>query len=518
MSSLLPREGALWTPKYYTKPLKLKDGSYNELTDGDKASAFAEAFLTTDQGVKAGEPLVLDEWQNFVVRNALEINPETGYRRYRIFLILLPRKNGKTLLVSVILGYLFIENKPTKKQIVNAASSAKQAKLVYNYLHHQFQKSPYFKKQVRSNKKEATNLLNGSVMQPIAANINTAQGLEVTAASADELHKWEGKYSDETATEFWNAITNSAGALPESLVLGISTAGNNKYNFLGQLRDYAIKVATGEIVDDTFGVAIWEPDDGDDPLDEKTWLKVNPSLAAGKMSMDYFRSKFMQAAETNMRVAFRDFLNIWGRAEGEQYISDYVWDKAGKEGSDIPDGASVTVGFDGSRTGDSTVIVIKDTETKIVKIWESWNKPSGNDGENWYVSREEVELSLKRLHAVMDVKGIWTDKTYFEAEMLRWANQYNWDVTVIPQTNERMIPLGNQFKQDLQEARAFHTKDLELSKFVSNAILTEKGSYAKDGKGSKNRIDGLVGAVLANGLDWYLDNTDDSAGEVVFLR
>lgn len=81
-----------------------------------------------------------------------------------------------------------------------------------------------------------------------------------------------------------------------------------------------------------------------------------------------------------------------------------------------------------------------------------------------------------------------------------------------------MIPMGNLFRSDIATKKVFHTGDQTMTKYVMNAIETVKGAYAKESRASRNRIDILVGAVLANGARHFLFDVEDGDTEVLVLR
>ena len=72
---------------------------------------FAETFLHVSKGKLAGEPLILTAWQRNLLTALYERRPD-GLLRYRRSLIGLGRKNGKSLLGSLIALYGLIEGEP----------------------------------------------------------------------------------------------------------------------------------------------------------------------------------------------------------------------------------------------------------------------------------------------------------------------------------------------------------------------------------------------------------------------
>ena len=80
-------------------------------SDGPLVADFASTFLHVSKGVRAGEALELTGWQRQLLEALYERRPD-GLLRYRRSLIGLGRKNGKSLLGSLIALYGLIEGEP----------------------------------------------------------------------------------------------------------------------------------------------------------------------------------------------------------------------------------------------------------------------------------------------------------------------------------------------------------------------------------------------------------------------
>ena len=92
------------------------------------------------KGVRAGEPLVLTDWQSDLLDNLFERRPD-GLLRYRRSLVGLSRKNGKSLLGSLIALYQLIEGEPGA-EVYSAAGDRQQARVVFNEAKWQIMQSP----------------------------------------------------------------------------------------------------------------------------------------------------------------------------------------------------------------------------------------------------------------------------------------------------------------------------------------------------------------------------------------
>ena len=112
-----------WKPAFYTPRKYLS-------TDGDEIIAFAEAHFQVLKGFKAGSPLEFTNWQKWLLRSLFERN-DTGRLRYRRALIGLPRKNGKSLMMSAVGVYSMIAGE-AGSEIYAVANDRQQARIIFN--------------------------------------------------------------------------------------------------------------------------------------------------------------------------------------------------------------------------------------------------------------------------------------------------------------------------------------------------------------------------------------------------
>jgi len=167
-------------------------------------------------------------------------------------------------------------------------------------------------------------------------------------------------------------------------------------------------------------------------------------------------------------------------------------------------------------TGDSTGIVIMDIRTGIFQVYKLWEDTGDPD---WVVDREDVIAAVDKLFTDYNVRMLWADDSYYSQDVYKWSKKYQSRVQKIPQNATRITPLAQQFVQDIVSGVIFHNNEEALTRHVSNALATEAGSYRKDKRGSKNKIDLLVCSVLANGArNYILKKEARNTGSALILR
>src|ERR1035437_5328236 len=94
-------------------------------TDGNRLIKFSETFGRMVAGPQSGKPLVLRDWQKKLLFDLAEAQPRRG-------LIMLPRKNGKSYLSSLIALYALCGDGEEGAEVLGCAGARDQAKLVFN--------------------------------------------------------------------------------------------------------------------------------------------------------------------------------------------------------------------------------------------------------------------------------------------------------------------------------------------------------------------------------------------------
>lgn len=456
---------------------------------------FAATMLKASRGFRVGEPLIFTEWQSWLTNRIFETNPETGLLRYRIGLVLEPRKNGKSIKgTTYALEHLVFG--PAGGQVYSAAGDRAQAKIVFGEARQQVLNNPTLSRIVKVYRDALEMPSKGSVYRALSADAARAHGLGPSLVIADEVHAWPSTASNTRGDELWEALTTGSADRPESLVLGITTAGGHTDTLLGRLYEHGKRVAMGEIEDPQFGFWSWEADAEDDPTDPQTWQKANPNLAEGLLDVGDFEAAIASAGSAGFAGFQRYRLNQWVRLAGEDFCSPHHYAEAQREES-IKPGATICAGFDGSVSGDATGLVAIDVDSGTMSVLAVW-EPDHSDPD-WTVDRADVNRAVEKMFETYNVKMMWCDPSFYEPDVLEWSKRWRRRVERIPPTNHRIAPLAQQFLADMVAKEIGGDQDPRLKRHVLNAVATEAGSFRKEKKNSPRKIDLLACAVLANG-------------------
>jgi phage terminase large subunit-like protein len=483
----------LRAPSEHWKPAYSTEAKF-DTSRGEYVSDFAAKLLRVSRGFKVGEPLVFTDWQSWLVERIFEENPD-GTLRYRRAIVGLPRKNGKSLLgTTIALEHLLFG--PQGAQVYSAASDRAQAKIVFGEARQQVLNNPTLSRVIKVYRDALELPSKGAVYRALSADASAAHGLGPSLVIADELHAWPSSNTNKRGDELWDALVTGSGDRPESLVLGITTAGGNTDTLLGRLYEHGKRVVGGEVDDDQFGFWWWEASNDDDPTDPNIWKKANPNLAEGLLDESDFEAAIASSGSAGFAGFQRFRLNQWVRLAGEDFISPHFWSEAKRDG-DVKPGASICAGFDGSVSGDATGLVAIDVETGLMKVLAAF-EPDPSDPD-WAVSRDDVNAAIQKMFDTYDVQMLWADPSFYEPDVLEWSQKWRRRVERIPPTNHRMAPMAQQFVTDLVAKEIGHNGDARLTRHVLNAVATESGSFRKEKKNSPRKVDLLACAILANG-------------------
>lgn len=294
-----------------------------------KAIEFIEELITHVEGVLAGKPFLLEDWQKGFIGclygwQKLD-HLDRQVRRYSEALLYVPRKNGKTPLAAAICNFELFCGGEKGAQIVSAAADVEQAALLYNHAQGQVRNEPelmnrakiYAGRGQRAIVYEAL----GSSYKVISSDANTKHGGNLTLFIMDELHTQKTReLSDvlETSTASENVL--------QTLELNITTADYVRESICNEKLDYAHKICSGIIKASEFLPVVYEATVEDDWTDPKVWQHANPNLGVS-VSLAYMerKCKKAQAVPSFENTFKRLHLNIQTE-QADRWLQMAMWD------------------------------------------------------------------------------------------------------------------------------------------------------------------------------------------------
>ena len=230
------------------------------------------AFLQHSKGEWAKQIFILEPWQQFILWNVFGWKRADGTRRYRTAYVEVARKNGKTTLLAGVGLYMLTSDGEGGAEIYSVATKREQAKQVWGEAKRMVEKAPDdLKNSIYCSGLNMSVDETASKFEPLAADANTLDGLNVHCAIVDELHAHR-------SANLYAVLDTSTGSRRQPLMFSITTAGDDQHSFCYEQREYAEQVVTGVIEDDSFFSYIASIDKGDAWDDPAVWIKANPNL------------------------------------------------------------------------------------------------------------------------------------------------------------------------------------------------------------------------------------------------
>lgn len=241
---------------------------------------FFEHYLTHTKGRWAGDPFIPFPWEEHrIIRPLFGIlreqpsdrHPE-GLRRINSGYIEVPKKNGKSPIMSGIgLKGIVADNEP-KAEVFCAAADKKQATIIHEASEQMVRNNDelFAMCKIITSQKRITRLDNS--FEALSADVPTKHGYSPSMVLFDELHAQQ-------KPDLYNILTEeSTIARDQPLKLSITTAGYDQESICWKQREHAVKVLTGIIEDKEFLPVIYGMDEDEDWENEENWKAVNPSM------------------------------------------------------------------------------------------------------------------------------------------------------------------------------------------------------------------------------------------------
>lgn len=510
----------------------LQDGKSRGLVFDRKAAEraldFFPALLRLNGGGWEGKPYHLLLWQSFVVGSLFGWKGPDGHRRFRVAYIETGKGSGKSPLAAGIGLYGLMADGCPRAEVYAAATKHDQAMVLFRDAVAMVDLSPEIARRIvksgtGQNVWNLAYLEKGAFFRPISAD-NGASGPRPHIVLLDEIHE----HRTNAVVENLRAGTKQD---PSALVFMITNSGSSKTSVAWEYHDYGVKVAAGQIADDSFFAYICALDEGEDPFkSEECWPKANPSLVDGLPGAKYLREQVTQARGMPSKEARVRRLNFcqWTEA-ANPWIDGEIWFGAQAEPPppELLRGRKCWGGLDLSSTTDLTAAALLFEPIPIDPWWRLacrfWLPADGladradrdrvpyvkwrDDG--WLattpgkvVHKAFVLQSLAEWAAFFDLQAVAYDRWRIEdIKQLASDEGISLPWRAWGQGFKDMAPAIDQFESLLVGGIMRHPGSPVLTWNAANAVVLQDPAgnrkLAKDR--SDGRIDGIVASVMAAG-------------------
>lgn len=339
----------------FLNDLKKMETDWNYYWDEYEAERIVKwfSYCKHSKGPYEGKPIILNSWQKFVVCNIEAWKcKDSNYRRFRFAFIQVGRKNSKSQLEAGMAAYECGAKGHNAAEVYTLGVEREQAKIVFDEVDLMLSKP--LKRRFKITQKEIRHKKSHSFIKHLSQKAGkTGDGKNPQMAIIDEYHA----HPD---SKMYDVMKSGMISRQEPLLVIITTAGTD-YEETPCYYEYkdCCSILDGIIDNDRYFVMICELEKGDDPFNEKTWIKANPVAATYKVGIESIKELAKLAENSSNENKKTDFLtkncNIYVDAGKNKYIDIEYWKKCQRKIS-FEDfrGQTVNIGADLSKTGDLT--------------------------------------------------------------------------------------------------------------------------------------------------------------------
>lgn len=478
------------------------------------------SFLKHSKGEWAGQPFVLEPWQQFLIWVLFGWKWADGLRRFRTGYVEVPRKNGKSTLSAGIGLYLLVADGEPGAEIYSAATKRDQAKITWGEAVRMVKASPALTRMIR-HFRASDNLsieATASKFMPLGADADSMDGLNIHCALIDELHA----HKTRAVTDVLDTAT---GARRQPLIFEITTAGSDQNSVCYEHHEYSRRILEQAVEDDSWFAFIASLDEGDDWTDPTVWAKANPNLGVSVKAHDLEvkaeRAQRLPAAQNAFR---RLHLDQWTQ-QTDRWIDLSLWDEnAGQVDEAALAGRICYGGLDLSSVSDITAWVLvfpQDGDPEALDILARFWCPEAklHDDSNRYLDQYRVWADAGRLQVTL---GNAVDYAFVKRCVLEDAAKFR-----LANLNVDRLFQGYQLSQELADeglevfgmgqgflsmaapmkeferrllAKKLHHGGNPILRFMADNVAVRQdpaGNLKPDKAASQGRIDGIVALVMA---------------------
>ena len=294
-----------WVNKVYELIVHgIEDGLYTyDAKKANKAINWIEEHCFHVEGELAPGKLKLELWQKALISCIFGICDKDGRRQFREVLLLIGRKNGKSLLSAAIMNYIFREDGGFGTRVYCVAPKLDQADIVYEGTWAMVQLDPEqiaLREAVQSAREathqkvqEADELIKkrrsdlyiaktNSTVKKIAFSAKKSDGFNPSLTICDEIASWQG----DAGLKQYEVMKSGMGARPEGIMLSCTTSGYQNDSIYDELLKRSTRFLLGESKETKLLPFLYMIDDIEKWNDINELRKSNPNLGVS-VSIDY---------------------------------------------------------------------------------------------------------------------------------------------------------------------------------------------------------------------------------------
>lgn len=287
--------------EYLIQGIEKKTFTFDQKKAND-AIEWIESHTFHTEGELAPGPFKLELWEKAFVSAIFGILDSDGKRQFREVVLIVARKNGKSLLAAAIIRYMWIVDGGFGTKVFIVAPKLDQTDIIYNNVWQMTLLDPDYQalKELCSEKDEHNKKLHddselpkhrigdlyitatNSTVKKIAFSAKKSDGFNPSMTVCDEVAAWEG----DSGLKQYEVMKSGTGARTESLLLSCSTAGYINDSIFDELLKRSTRFLKGDSEEKRLLPFLYMIDDLDKWDDINELRKSNPNLGVS-VSVDF---------------------------------------------------------------------------------------------------------------------------------------------------------------------------------------------------------------------------------------
>ena len=279
--------------EYLVKGLEEK-AFYFDQKKANAAVDWVETHCFHTEGPKAPGPLVLELWQKAMLSAMYGIMDESGNRQFRECVLVVGRKNGKSLIAAGVGNYTFRVDGGYGARVFCLAPKLEQADIIYNDIWTMIQLDPEWKalkeatadRDMHNKKIHDDSMLarhrqsdlaipgTNSTVKKIAFAAKRSDGFNPSLCICDEIAAWEG----DKGLKQYEVMKSGMGARPDGILLSCTTSGYINDSIYDELVKRSTRFLLGDSKEKRLLPFLYMIDDIEKWNDINELRKSNPNL------------------------------------------------------------------------------------------------------------------------------------------------------------------------------------------------------------------------------------------------
>ena len=464
--------------------------------DQKKANAaieWIEEHTFHTEGKLAPSNFVLELWEKAFVSALFGIVDANGVRQFREAVLIIGRKNGKSLLAAAIAKYIWQIEGGFGAKVYNIAPKLDQADIIYNNIwqmtlldpEYQAKKLEYSELDAQHRKvKDDSDLpkhrqsdlfitATNSQVKKIAFSAKKSDGFNPSLCICDEIASWEG----DAGLKQYEVMKSGMGAREEGILLSCTTAGYINDSIYDEMFKRCTRFLKGDSKEKKLLPFLYVIDDVSKWNDINELRKSNPNLGVS-VSVDFMLEEIAIAEGSLSKKA--EFLTKYCNIKQNSslaWLDSQTVAKCFGEHLNIEDFASsyCVAGLDLSQTTDLTACVIVLEKNGELYLFAKFWLPAEKIDEA--IQRDGLPYNIYIQRGLLDVSG---------DNFVDYHDCYNWLTELVEKYEILPLQVGydrysaNYLIQDL-ERFGFRCDDVYQGDNLWG-VLQEMEGLMKDGK------------------------------------